>query len=86
MTSRVFYIVKPTATCPITRQASINARVSVPNLNSQASSPFARDKNFHIKFENYIKKALRLICLPQSQLKKLAKMSVKMMWVTVLKI
>jgi len=25
---------------------------SVPNLNSQASSPLARDKSLHIKFEN----------------------------------
>jgi len=33
------YIAEPKATCHITRQASITRHDSVPNLNSQASSP-----------------------------------------------
>jgi len=46
--------VKSKATCHITRQASINACASVryPILIVKQAALFARDKSFHIKFEN----------------------------------
>jgi len=52
--AKCFYIMKPKATCHITRQASINARASVryPILTVKQTALLARDKSFHIKFEN----------------------------------
>jgi len=48
-----FYIVKPKATCHITRQASINARASVwyPIKTVKQAALSARDKSFHVKFD-----------------------------------
>jgi len=41
ISSEELYIVKPKATCYVTRQASVNARALEPNLNGQAISFFS---------------------------------------------
>jgi len=48
------YVVKPKATCHITRQASINASASVryPIQTVKQAALLARDESFLIKFEN----------------------------------
>jgi len=51
ISSEEFYIVKPKATCHITKQASINARALVRYPVKQAAL-LARDESLRIKFEN----------------------------------
>jgi len=54
-----FYIMKPKATCHITRQASMNAHASV-YLNCKQAAFLARNEIFHIKFENTRREAISL--------------------------